>query len=134
MKKSPLSRKSKHRTIKEADIDKLFSVFIRQRDEVCQFPLRSPEDYHLGNLQNSHFFGRSARSVRWDEDNCDALCARHHQFLESRKNGEYADWKLQQLGAFKFATLKKKYYSLKHWKPQEKLALLSKYKEHVERL
>lgn len=111
--------------VKEKDIDTGFSLFIRQRDKTCQFPLRSPEDYHLGNLQNSHFFSRSARSVRWDEDNCDSFCARHHQFLEGRKNAEYTDFKLNQLGVFKFATLKKRYYSLKHWK-QEELGELSK--------
>ena len=113
--------------IKESVIDKVFSLFIRQRDGVCQFPLRTPEDYHAGVLQCSHFFGRSARSTRWDEMNCDALCARHHQFLEGRKNGEYADWKLKQLGAFKFAALKTRYYSLKHWTLQEKQELLKKY-------
>ena len=129
----PLARKSKHRSlrqklIKEADIDKFFSLFIRNRDIVCQFPLRNNEDYHAGVLQNSHFYGRTARSVRWDEDNCDALCARHHQFLEERKNAEYEDFKLNQLGAFKFAALKKRYYSLKHWTPQEKRELYDKYK------
>ena len=121
-------KRKRTKLLKESKIDEVFSLFIRNRDRVCQFPLRGPEDYHLGTLQNSHFFGRSARSVRWDKDNCDALCARHHQFLEGRKNAEYADWKLYQLGAFKFAALKKRYYSLKHWTSQEKKELYDKYK------
>ena len=121
-------RKRTKKAIREGDIDKFFSLFIRNRDQTCQFPLRGPEDYHLGVLQCSHFFGRSARSTRWDEMNCDALCARHHQFLEGRKNGEYADWKLTQLGAFKFAALRKRYYALKHWTDNEKQELYERYK------
>ncbi len=118
----------KRKKIKESDLDKVFSLFIRNRDRVCKYPLRGPDDYHAGNLQNSHFHGRTARSVRWDEENCDAICGRHHQFLEGRKNAEYADWKLKQLGPERFNELKKRYYTLKQWKQNELLELFEKYK------
>lgn len=117
--------------IKEKPIDDAFSLFIRNRDQVCQYPLRGPDDYHAGTLQNSHFHGRTARSTRWDEENCDALCGRHHQFLEGRKNAEYADWKLKQLGEKRFKELKKRYYTLKQWTQPELRALLAHYKSLI---
>ena len=132
MKRSPLKRKKtrikSYIHTAEKVLDKVFSLWIRRRDKICQFPLRSKDDYHAGSLQNSHFYGRNARSVRWDEDNCDAICARHHQFLEERKNAEYADWKLRQLGQERFDALKAKYYQLKRWTEPEKVELLEKYK------
>lgn len=112
--------------IKESKLDKLFSLKIRARDKVCQYPLRSPQDFHAGPLQCSHFHGRTARSTRYDEENCDGICARHHQFLEGRKNAEYADWKLKQLGKKRFEALKKRYYTLKQWTQKEKEELLEK--------
>ena len=123
MKKRPKIAKK----IKESKVDAIFSLWIRNRDGVCQYPLRSPEDFHAGPLQNSHFHGRTARSTRWDEENCDGICARHHQFLEGRKNAEYADWKRKQLGDERFEALKRRYYQLKQWKQPELKVLIEKY-------
>lgn len=121
-----MKRKKK---ISEHDLDTAFSKFIRLRDRVCQYPLRGPDDYHAGNLQASHFYGRSARSVRFDPENVDALCGRHHQFLEGRKNAEYADFKRKQLGTARFNALKKRYYKLRERPPteEEKRAMLDRW-------
>lgn len=112
-------KKKSPRKIKEAKLDVYFSLHIRDRDKVCQFPLRSPEDFHAGPLQNSHFYTRTARSTRYDPENCDGICARHHQFLEQRKNAEYTDWKLAQLGEGRFKALKKRYVTMRARPPTE---------------
>lgn len=109
----------KIKKIKEHVLDKYFSLYIRRRDGVCQYPLRGPEDYHAGSLQNSHFHGRTARSTRYDPENCDALCGRHHQFLEGRKEAEYRDWKLKQLGSARLKALDQRYYKMRDRPPTE---------------
>lgn len=109
--------------IKESKIDQAFSIWIRNRDKVCQFPLRD-NDHHSSVLQCSHFYGRGARSVRWDPENCDGICSRHHQFLEGRKNAEYLWWKKKQLGSEKFTALRNRYVKIKQWSQLEKVKLL----------
>ena len=64
--------------IKRTKQDKLFSEYIRERDNwTCQncqrvFPRGS------GLLQNSHYMGRRFYATRFHEDNCEALCGRCH--------------------------------------------------------
>lgn len=41
-------------------------------------------------------------------DNCDALCYGCHARWEGNKQGEYRDWKLQQLGVKVYDLLEKK--------------------------
>ena len=62
--------------IKISPLDKLFSIYIRSRDQSCQ---------RCGgkNQHCAHFHGRSSKSVRWDEENCCALCFGCHQYLDS---------------------------------------------------
>lgn len=48
--------------------DKLFSVFIRQRDKECVLC------HSKLNLTCGHLIKRGKRSVRWDEINCHCLC------------------------------------------------------------
>jgi hypothetical protein len=43
------------------------------------------------------------------------MCSGCHRFLETRKNGEYLDWKRLQLGVRKFNLLKRRYVKTKQW-------------------
>jgi len=43
-------------------------------------------------------------STRFDEENCDILCVRDHQFFEEHKT-EYRDWKLKRMGEKAFNLL-----------------------------
>ncbi len=71
--------------IKTDPLDILFSKFIRLRAmkvvHGCECCLARKMDYT--KLQCSHFFGRSRKSVRWDEDNAAGLCFGCHQYLGS---------------------------------------------------
>lgn len=111
--------------IKEKKLDEAVRGTVRRRDGRCVFPLRTPEDYHNGSLQVSHFHGRTARSTRWDLDNIDLICGRHHQFLEERKQAEYRDWKLKQLGTRRFNALNKRYYLTHKFSEPEKAEILN---------
>ncbi len=80
-------------------LDILFSKFIRLRAikgvhgcERCQTYKR---DYK--ELQCSHFYGRSRKSVRWDEDNAAGLCFGCHQYLGSHPQ-EHVQFFKERLG------------------------------------
>jgi 5-methylcytosine-specific restriction endonuclease McrA len=83
--------------------DTLFSLYLRKkRGYVCEKCAR----FFPGGkgLTVSHFHGRRKESVRFDEENCDILCIRCHQYFESHKT-EYEAWKLERLGARQFNLL-----------------------------
>jgi 5-methylcytosine-specific restriction endonuclease McrA len=90
-------------TIKPRRADTLFSLYLRKkRGYVCEKCAR----FFPGGkgLTVSHFHGRRKESVRFDEENCDILCIRCHQYFESHKT-EYEVWKKKQLGERKFDLL-----------------------------
>ncbi len=80
-------------------LDKLFSLVVRLRDKKC---VRCGS---VRSLQCSHFWGRTTKNTRWDEENGDTLCFPCHVYWGSRP-AEYADWKLAQLGQERYDMLK----------------------------
>ena len=78
LKRSPIKRKfrlrrtsPKGKLIKEAD--RLFSLYIRGRDKVCQHPLCNKRKLHC-----AHIFSRRNMNLRWYPDNAIGLCFYHH--------------------------------------------------------
>jgi 5-methylcytosine-specific restriction endonuclease McrA len=92
--------------IKICKEDKLFSDWVRwERDGgKCQRCGKVYERPSSG-LQNSHYYTRSKKSVRFYPDNCDALCYGCHSYFEARKNAEYQDWKKERLGEERYQAL-----------------------------
>jgi hypothetical protein len=76
----------------------------------CVYP-DCPKTTEYFRLECSHFFSEGAySSVRFDPENCDALSHEHHAgntviSWEYKKNGEYRDWQMAQLGPDKFKAL-----------------------------
>ena len=87
--------------IKIDPADKVFSIFIRLRDKKCKRCGRpgvmSADNLPILGLENSHFYSRGAESVRFDPENCDAMCAGCHRYFGSNP-ADYAAWKLRKLG------------------------------------
>ncbi len=85
-------------------VDKLFSLYIRTRDswncQRCGKHHAPPTQA----LHNSHFHTRAKETVRFDVDNCIALCYGCHRYLDGHKN-EYEDFKIKQLGRIKYDSL-----------------------------
>jgi 5-methylcytosine-specific restriction endonuclease McrA len=54
------------------ELDRVFSIFIRQRDNGQCFTCPKKDDYK--KMQNGHFVPRQYLSVRWDERNCNCQC------------------------------------------------------------
>lgn len=107
--------------------DKAFSLYIRSRDKKCVHPLCNRTEF----LQCSHFWGRGKESTRFDPENCDTLCPAHHRDWENQKEikirdkvvmGEYALFKLEQLGQARYDALKLRAHT--RVKKDRKLALI----------
>ena len=107
--------------IKLDPLDILFSKYIRLRAMEmvggCERCLSSKKDYK--GLQCSHFFGRSRKSVRWDEDNAAGLCFGCHQYLGSHPL-EHTEWFKARLGERAFDMLNCRMRKT-HPKPDRKL-------------
>jgi hypothetical protein len=92
--------------IKLDKLDVLFSQFIRMRAIQlvggCERCLSPKKDYK--QLQTSHFFGRSRRSVRWDEDNAIGTCGACHIYFGSHPL-EHTEWFRNHLGEEKLDML-----------------------------
>ncbi len=101
------------RKITEKKLDATFAKHIKEKRnwqcERCGFRELPP----TVRIQLSHFHSRVARSVRYDEDNADVLCASCHRTFETKKTAEYYEWKKKKLGTRKFNALLKRYYTLK---------------------
>ncbi len=100
--------------------DTLFSKYLRlKRRYTCEKCAR----FFPGGkgLTVSHFHGRRKETVRFDEENCDILCIRCHQYFESHKT-EYEAWKKERLGEQGFNLLMLR--ANKSGKRDDKLVLL----------
>ena len=86
----------------KADI--AWSKYIRWRDSwKCQ---RCKKQYSTGarGLECSHFHSRRKESVRFDDDNCCALCSGCHLYLTGNPL-EHVRWYYKRLGKNKFEAL-----------------------------
>jgi len=87
--------------------DMLWTRHIRVRDNyTCQKCGRVYPEDNCRNLGVSHFHGRGHENVRFDDENCDAICTlpcHHYWGGEGRK--EYEAFKIDQLGQERFDLL-----------------------------
>lgn len=94
--------------VKISKADAIVSLYVRTRDNwTCQRcgKYDPPTDYEKSALQNSHYFGRTKKSVRFDEENCDTLCFGCHRIWEKEDREAYRDFKINQLGQKTFDLL-----------------------------
>ena len=129
MKRSKLHKTSKREIPKlHRKAQPIFNRWIVQRDKRCMHPNCSKTLDQGWQLQCSHFWNQGTYGfVRYDEENADTLCAAHHAANEQlgwefKKQGEYRDWKIEQLGEERYKELenrahgKGKYYF--QWSPE----------------
>ena len=85
-------------------LDKRFSLLVRERAQwTCALCHR-----YCGNdreiLECSHFHSRRHKSVRFDPDNCAALCWKCHRYMDMHPL-KYAEWKKEKLGEERYNAL-----------------------------
>ena len=90
------------KNVKRDPADIAFSRYIRLRAgwrcEKCK------TQHEEGGLQCSHFIGRRNEAVRFDDENCKALCGGCHMFLTANPQ-LHRDWMLSQLGEERYKKL-----------------------------
>jgi hypothetical protein len=84
------------------ELDKLWSLFIRNRDRTCR------KCGKTGSTQAAHIFGRGNLSTRWDAANGIGLCFYCHIYWAHRQPVEFTLWITEELGKAEFDRLKKK--------------------------
>jgi len=86
-------------------LDRRFSLLIRDLAgwECAKCGRSFPEDMR-DLLHCSHFWSRGNKAVRFDRDNCDALCFECHTWFGMHPL-QYEEWKLARLGEERFAAL-----------------------------
>lgn len=104
--------------------DSLFSKLIRERDGKCVFCGKLG-----GKLECSHFWGRGNKATRFDPKNCDALCFHCHMINEGNKQGDYRNWKINQLGQKQYDLLEKRARSIARYGEYEKPVILNHLKK-----
>ena len=91
-------------SIQHGPLDRLFSQYIRARDKICQRCGRAG-----GRLEAAHMFSRAKQSVRYDPDNCYALCGGPssvscHRYFDLHTTEKMA-WLKARLGEQRFELL-----------------------------
>lgn len=112
-------------------LDKVFSDYIRQRDNGVCFTCGSTQEWKY--QQNGHFVSRGANATRFDEQNCHCQCVGCNVF----KNGNYPIYamKLQELfGEGIIAELVKRGKAIKQFRVSELEEMIEKYKNKIKEL
>ena len=95
----------------EAKADRLFSLWVRERDGYCTFPLddRTGPCGRVEALQAAHIIGRRTKATRFDPQDVWALCRDHHVMVDQhgREHAKY-DWAVSLLGEGGFAALRER--------------------------
>lgn len=94
--------------VKIRKADKLFSLYIRERDGWKCVRCGKQHDKHSKNFGVSHFWSRRHEATRFTPDNIDSMCniPCHSEWENEKKEGrEYYNFKLRQLGKTQFDLL-----------------------------
>lgn len=93
----------------EKSLDKLFSLYIRLRDTDENGYFKCPTCGRIlpwGKADCSHYWSRTHKSTRWNEDNCVAECSYCNRFDSSHLDG---------LGRFLKKKLGEQRFEMLHW-------------------
>lgn len=111
--------------------DKVFSEFIRQRDEGICFTCGLQKDPKY--QQCGHYVSRSFNQLRYSEINCNTQCVGCNVFKHGAMDS-YALALQGRHGSKVLATLAEEKKKVKQFTVQELLELIEKYKEKIKNL
>ncbi len=105
MKRKPIKRgtglnRKSVRSILLRECDKLFSLYIRNRDKVCQVLTCNKTNLHC-----AHIFSRRNINLRWYPDNALALCYYHHLHWAHKEPILFTEFIKRKLGERRFNKL-----------------------------
>lgn len=110
------------------ELDRVFSIFIRQRDKgkcyTCGI-IKDPK-----KMQCGHFFTRARMATRWSEVNCHCQCCGCNIF-RGGNGAEYANQLEKQYGPGIIQKLRKESLKVKQFKIGELEKLIEHYKSKI---
>ena len=113
------------------EFDKVFSVYIRQRDKgicfTCGLKL------HWQRQQCGHFFSRQHMATRYDEDNNHCQCISCNVFKHGNM-GVYASRLEKKYGFGIIQKLEKQKNTIRKWTVREMVTQIDIYKEKTKKL
>lgn len=131
----------------DTELNAVFSLYIKCRDNwqcvrcgmLFQIPLNHTETARRADktsfewLDNSHYFGRGRwPNLKFEKDNCDALCRFCHNDFENKKSTDYKEFKENQLGSERYEALLKKKNGVLRLREPDKIDLMNWLLEEIE--
>lgn len=116
-------------------LDEIFSLYIRARDS---------KDGHFRCISCGrilpyeqadcgHYFSRTHKNTRWDEENCSAECKRCNRFCADHLEG-YRIHLIEKIGQRNFDLLSVRAHQIRKWSEFELEELIKYYKAKYESL
>jgi hypothetical protein len=126
-------RKVKKPTVQKLKklLDKVFSDYIRQRDDYKCFTCDRVGD--KSSIQNGHYVSRGFNSLRYSEVNCNAQCVGCNIFKKGNAD-EYAIRLVRRYGISILEGLAAEKRKIKQFNVPELLSLISTYQEKIKTL
>lgn len=87
------------------EADRIFSLYIRKRDQVCQASMGGVLCGLPYDLQCAHLISRRYFALRWNPENAVALCTFHHKKWTEDPLG-WDDWCAEHVGAEDWEAMK----------------------------
>lgn len=100
---NPKPQKSNRKKLVK-ELDRVFSIFIRQRDKRCV----TCKNLNGLPLTCGHLFSRVAYSTRWDELNCHCQCTGCNMYHEHNAH-RFTGWFIKKFGVEKYELLSRRY-------------------------
>lgn len=110
------------------ELDRVFSIFIRQRDKGVCFTCGNVKNWKY--QQNGHYVSRAHMSLRFDEINCNAQCQSCNIFRNGNMD-EYALALIRKHGDSVLDTLSQKKNTIRKWSIPEFQERIEYYKTKI---
>jgi hypothetical protein len=110
------------------ELDRVFSIFIRQRDKGKCYTCNVKKDPK--QMQCGHFFTRARMATRWNETNCHCQCVGCNIF-KSGNIAEYAVRLEKEYGQGIIQKLRKESLKMRQYKTGELEKLIKHYKSKI---
>lgn len=103
--KKPAKIEGRCITHAEREADRLFSLWIRDRDQRCTYADLMGASDCKGPLQAAHVYSRRYMATRYNPANVHALCAGHHLMVDTHQ-AHKDEWAIARIGVAMFDILR----------------------------
>ena len=125
-------KKPKTKTWYKRELDRVFSIFIRQSYAVCGVVAcyTCGREGEVKELQNGHFVPRQYMATRWDERNCRPQCYACNMLYNGQPSAYAVRLEAETPGIVKELEALRR--TIKQWTIKELEEMIAKYKELIQ--